>query len=75
MSNLEVKKKSMKHHLKIIASNINYYGICSFAEVDSKIVPRESFERLGSNELFDSIRRNEHDLLKEILIYDRFLVF
>jgi hypothetical protein len=57
----------MRERIIKIGNNINYYGICNFAEVDSKIVPRESFERTGSHELFDCIRRNEYELVKEIL--------
>ena len=45
--------------LRKVVKNLNYYKICRIEEIDPLIIPRDCFQRPGSEHLFDLIRKNK----------------
>ena len=58
-----------------VVKKLMYYKIINFEEIDSKIVPKDSFYRPGTENLFKLILYNQVEEAAEILVEDRFLVY
>ena len=58
-----------------VIKKLSYYRILSFDEIDNTIVPKDSFYRPGTENLFKLILYDKIDEVANILVDDRFLVY